>query len=74
MLHIDSNTYKPAKYILDALVKNLKSDSIIIFDEFYGYTGWRLHEFKAFQEFVIAHDLKYRYIAYTGGQVAIEVL
>jgi len=74
LLHIDSDTYKPAKYILDSLVRNLKPGSIIIFDEFYGYTGWRLHEFKAFQEFVIAHDLKYKYIAYTGEQVAIEVL
>ena len=23
-----------------------------VFDEYFGYTGWRLHEFKAFQEFV----------------------
>jgi len=74
LLHIDSDTYKPAKYVLNALVKNLKSGSIIIFDEFYGYHGWRSHEYKAFEEFVVAHDLKYKFIAYTGEQVAVEVL
>lgn len=74
LLHIDSDTYKPAKYVLNALVKNLRPGSIIVFDEYYGYTGWRLHEFKAFQEFVIEHDLKYKYIAYTGEQVAVEIL
>jgi hypothetical protein len=74
LLHIDSDTYKPAKYVLNALVENLRTGSIIIFDEYYGYTGWRLHEFKAFQEFVIDYDLRYRYIAYTDEQVAVEIL
>lgn len=74
LLHIDSDTYKPAKYVLNALVKNLKAGSIIVFDEYYGYTGWKLHEFRAFQEFVVEHDVKYKYIAYTGEQVAVEIL
>lgn len=74
LLHIDSDTYKPAKYVLNALVKNLRSGSIIVFDEYYGYTGWRSHEFKAFQEFVVDHELEYKYIAYTGEQVAVEIL
>lgn len=74
LLHIDSDTYKPARYVLNALVENLKHGSIIVFDEYYGYTGWRLHEFKAFQEFVIDYGVKYRYIAYTDEQVAVEIL
>jgi len=74
LLHIDSDTYKPAKYVLNELVKNLRSGSIIVFDEYYGYTGWRSHEFKAFQEFVVDHELEYKYIAYTGEQVAVEIL
>ena len=74
LLHIDSDTYKPAKYVLNALVKNLKTGSIIVFDEYYGYTGWRLHEFKAFQEFILENNLKYKYIGYTGEQVAVEIL
>ena len=73
-LHIDSDTYKPAKYVLNALADNLKRGSIIVFDEYFGYTGWRLHEFKAFQEFVLEHNVEYKYIAYTGEQVAVEIL
>lgn len=74
LLHIDSDTYKPAKYVLNAFTKNISTGSIIIFDEYYGYTGWRLHEFKAFQEFITDHNLKYKYIAYTREQVAVEIL
>jgi len=74
LLHIDSDTYKPAKYVLNALAENLKSGSIIVFDEYFGYTGWRLHEFKAFQEFVLEHNVKYRYIGYSKEQVAVEIL
>jgi len=74
LLHIDSDTYKPAKYVLNALADNLKRGSIIVFDEYFGYTGWRLHEFKAFQEFVLEHNIEYKYKGYTGERVAVEIL
>ncbi len=74
LLHIDSDTYKPAKYVLNALADNLKCGSIIVFDEYFGYTGWRLHEFKAFQEFVLEHNMEYKYIGYTGERVAVKIL
>ena len=74
ILHMDADTYKPSKYVLNSLVKNLDSGSIIIFDEYFGYPGWQLHEFKAYQEFVTKFSIKYKYIAYTNMQVAIEIL
>ena len=74
ILHMDADTYKPSKYVLNSLVKNLDSGSIIIFDEYFGYPGWQLHEFKAYQEFVTKFSINYKYIAYTNMQVAIEIL
>ena len=74
ILHMDADTYKPSKYVLNSLVKNLDTGSIIIFDEYFGYPGWQLHEFKAYQEFVTKFSIKYKYIAYTNMQVAIEIL
>ena len=74
ILHMDADTYKPSKYVLNSLAKNLGSGSIIIFDEYFGYPSWQLHEFKAYQEFVTKFSINYKYIAYTDTQVAIEIL
>ena len=74
ILHMDADTYKPTKYVLELLIKNLNKGSIIIFDEYFGFSNWRLHEFRAFQEVVSNFSVKYRYIGYTNMQVAIEIL
>jgi len=74
ILHMDADTYSPSKFVLNALAKNLTSGSIIIFDEYFGYTNWREHEFKALQEVVSNFGIKYKYIAHTSTQVAIEIL
>jgi len=74
ILHMDADTYKPTKYVLDTLIGNLTRGSIIIFDEYFGYSNWELHEFKAFQEVVKFSGTKYRYIGHTNMQVAVEIL
>jgi hypothetical protein len=74
LLHIDADTYKPTAYVLSSLTKNLGKGTIVIFDEYFGYPNFRLHEFKAWKEFVNSEGLKYRYIGYTEMQVAIEIL
>ena len=73
-LHMDADTYKPTKYVLSSLSKNLSKGSIIVFDEYFGYSSWRLHDFNAWQETVKNSKMKYKYIAYTQTQVAIEIL
>jgi hypothetical protein len=74
LLHLDADTYKPTAYVLKSLAKNLVRGSIVVFDEYFGYPNFRLHEFKAWQEFVESEGLNYRYIGYTDMQVAIEIL
>jgi hypothetical protein len=74
LLHLDADTYKPTEYILRTISNNLGKGTIVIFDEYFGYPNFHLHEFKAWQEFVSSYGLKYRYIAYTEVQVAIEIL
>jgi hypothetical protein len=74
LLHMDADTYKPTAYVLSSLTKNLGKGTIVIFDEYFGYPNFRLHEFKALQELVNSEGLKYRYIGYTEMQVAIEIL
>jgi hypothetical protein len=74
LLHLDADTYKPTKYVLESLRANISSGTIVIFDEYFGYPNWRQHEFKAWQEFVLVQNIKYRYIAYSSMQCAIEII
>lgn len=74
LLHMDADTYESTYYVLHSVIKNLGEGSIIIFDEYFGYPNFQSHEFKAWKELVQARGIKYRYIAFTEMQVAIEIL
>ena len=74
LIHIDCDIYSSTKTLLSALAKTIIPGTIIIFDEYYNYSGWEDHEFKAFQEFVEEYGLIYEYISYTPSQVSIRIL
>jgi hypothetical protein len=74
LLHLDADTYKPTSFVLEQLINNIKAGTIIIFDEYFGYPGWRLHEHKAFTEIVEKYGLKTKAIGFTDVRVAFEVL
>ena len=70
--HMDMDTYTPTKYVLDKIKPFLTKGSIILFDEFYGFQNWEIHEYKAFKE--LFNEKEYKYIAFGTRQVAIEIL
>jgi hypothetical protein len=74
ILHMDADTFKPTSYVLNKLSANLGRGTIVIFDEYFGYTNWKLHEFKAWQELAKSKNIEYQYIGYTDKQVAVEIL
>ena len=47
--------------------------TVIVFDEYLNYPGWQNHEFKAFQEFVKANNVRYTYLGYARQQVAVRI-
>jgi len=57
-VHIDCDLYSSTKEIFDNIKNHVTPGTIIIFDEYFNYDGWKDHEFKAFQEFIKAtgHD------------------
>ena len=77
-LHMDMDTYKPTKYVLEKIKPYLVKDAIILFDEFFNYVGWKSGEFKAFIEVFDSKD--YQYQAFTilesnkHSQVVIKIL
>ncbi|HEX3888293.1 MAG TPA: class I SAM-dependent methyltransferase [Phenylobacterium sp.] len=69
LLHIDTDTYTPAKYLLEQVKPRLTSGSIIAFDELVGYPNWRAHEYKALQE--VLDPGSYTFVAFTSRRAAI---
>jgi len=63
-LHVDCDLYSSTKTILDVLSQYIKPGTVIVFDEYFNYPGWKDGEFKAFQEFVKQHNVSYEYITY----------
>lgn len=71
-IHFDFDTFTPTDYTLKILKKNLKKNTIILFDEIYGFPNWRDHEYKA-----LINNLKedeYKYIAFSEKQAVIQIL
>lgn len=73
VIHIDSDTYSPAKLVLDAMSRNIVPGTRIVFDEYANYPGWRNHEHKAWQEFCVDHRVKYEYTGIAHMDVSIVV-
>ena len=86
-IHIDSDIYSSAKYILNTLKKSIDKDCIILFDELINYPGYNgeTGELRALYEFIEENNVKYEWIgmngeiemfnpAYENEQVAIRIL
>lgn len=72
-IHVDTDIYSSAKFILSAC-RPFMRNTIVVFDEFFNYPGWRDHEYRAFREFEALHadTLQCRYIG-LGGTAAVSV-
>ena len=51
----------------------LRPGSVIVFDEYFNYPGWREHEYRAWQEYVAASGARFEYEAYTSGNEQVVV-
>lgn len=72
LVHIDTDTYTPARHILEISKPFMTEGTLIVFDELIGYPNWRAHEFKALQETIKRED--YRFVGFTSRQAAIRLL
>jgi len=72
-LHVDSDTYESVKTIFDLSRGRIEPGTVILFDEYFGYRGWRIGEFLAWQEFVAAASVKYRYLGFSVQETAVII-
>lgn len=75
-IHIDCDLYSSTKTILGLLKKRITDGTIIVFDEFFNYPGWKNGEYKAFMEFIKDNSVDFEYIGYSryDQQVAIKIV
>jgi predicted O-methyltransferase YrrM len=81
LIHVDCDLYSSTVDALSALAPKIVPKTIIVFDEYFNYAGWREGEFKAFQEIVAREGWQYEYIGYVNGpaksrnmQAAVQIL
>ena len=67
-VHIDCDIYSSTREVFAALRDRLAPGSVIVFDEFFGYHGFKEHEYRAFHEFIAETGRKYRFVSYSGSQ------
>lgn len=73
VIHIDCDTYSSTLFVLEQIFPMLSPKTLIIFDDFFGYPGWRKHGYRALQEFTIRYSLKITYLAYSNRQIAVSL-
>lgn len=74
-IHIDCDIYSSTRTVLDLLAPRIHTGTVIVFDEYFNYPGWRQHEYKAFQEFIAAANKTYAYLGFAAekGHVAVII-
>ena len=76
--HMDADLYSSTKCVLDLLGDRIVPGTVLQFDEYFNYPGWKEGEYKAFMEFVASRGVKFEYIGYAAGgnaqQAAVRIL
>jgi hypothetical protein len=73
LIHIDCDTYNATKIALSCINLKIVQGTVIIFDEYFGYRGWRLGEHMAWKEFVAVNFVEYEYIGFSSDQVVLII-
>lgn len=75
LLHVDCDLYSSTVTILNCLAAQIVPGTIILFDEYFNYPGWRLHEYKAFQEYLARAGRRYEYLGFVPDhqQVCVKI-
>ncbi len=60
LLHIDCDLYSSTRTIFANLRDRIVPGTVIVFDEYWNYPGWRDHEFKAFEELLAETGIRAR--------------
>ncbi len=72
-MHLDANIYSATKFALDNFMDFFDEGTVLVFDDFLAYPGYKNNEFKAFHE-TIDVRFNYKFIAFQHMRAAIIIL
>jgi Macrocin-O-methyltransferase (TylF) len=71
--NLDADTYEATTYVLGAIADRLAVGTVLQFDEYLGYPGWRTGEYLALANFCKQHGVGYRYLGVGWMSVAVQI-
>ena len=71
--HFDAVLYSSPKEVLDAIGPRIVAGTVLQFDEFLNYPGWREGEAKAFLEFCEERSAEVEYLGYVADEQQVSV-
>ncbi|CCH30430.1 TylF/MycF/NovP-related O-methyltransferase [Actinosynnema sp. NPDC047251] len=74
-LHLDADLYSSTVTALEHVGPRLRPGSVVLFDEYFNYPGWEVHEHLAWREFVTRHNVSFEYLCFTANneQLAVRI-
>jgi hypothetical protein len=74
-LHIDCDLYSSTRDVFEQLEPRIDAGTVIVFDEYFNYPGWKEGEHKAFMEFIERTGHEYEFLGYakSNEQVAVRI-
>jgi hypothetical protein len=73
-INFDADTYESTLYILEEIRERLRPGSILVFDEFMGFHGYKQGEYLAWNEYSLKYGIKFKYVAHSFEQIAIKLI
>jgi hypothetical protein len=73
LLHVDCDLYSSTATIFEHLGARIVPGTVIVFDEYFNYPSWQVHEHKAFQEFLARSGHRAEFIGYAFQQLAVVI-
>ncbi len=71
LLHVDCDLYSSTETVFAHLDDRIVPGTVIVFDEYFNYPAWQVHEHKAFVEFIQRTGKALEYVGYSFKQVAV---
>ena len=72
-VHVDCDLYSSTRTVLSGLRDRLVPGTVLVFDEYLNYPGWRQHEYRAFREFVQDAGICYEYLGFASADSSVAV-
>lgn len=73
-LHVDCDLYSSTQTVFAQLKDRVQPGTVIVFDEYLNYPGWKKHEHKAFKEFCSSYNVSYKYIGLVPSAQQVAVI